>query len=425
MNNLSYNKYRICVIGLGYVGLPLARLFSSKYTTIGYDTNSSRIEEINKGEDTTNNIDSSLLNEAILKGFFATNNTDDIKDCNVYIITVPTPINANNSPDLSFINSATKTIAKIIKKGDYVIYESTIYPGATENHCVPIIEKESKSKLKCNIDFFIGYSPERINPGDKKRTVENINKIVSGGTADSAKIINELYKSVIKAGTYLAPSIKVAEAAKIIENSQRDINIAFINEVAMIFAKMGIDTADVIAAASTKWNFMKLIPGLVGGHCISVDPYYLIDASNNIGFSPTLMTQARQINNDMPNFVSNEIIKIMNLKGNLVKDAKILFLGYSFKANCGDIRNTKTKDLIQKFEIFTDNIDVFDPHVEKIDYNVNRVFALDTQKKYDCIILTVEHNEFIDFNFRELLTEKGILYDIKSILPKEMIDGRL
>lgn len=422
------HNIRICVIGLGYVGLPLARLFSTKYETIGFDLNKSRVDAINKGHDTTLEVSDELLQEAICNhGFKCTNEIDEIKGCNFYVVAVPTPVDENNRPDLKPILSASETVGKVISKNDIVVYESTVYPGVTEEECIPMVEKVSG--LKFNEDFFAGYSPERINPGDKEHTVEKIIKVTSGSTPEIADIIDNVYNSVLINGTHKAPSIKVAEASKIIENSQRDVNIAFMNELAKIFNAMGIDTHDVIEAAASKWNFIKLSPGLVGGHCISVDPYYLIQKAQVYGVLPRVMSSARRLNDGMGEYVANQVIKLMNKKGVMVKDSKILILGITFKENCPDIRNTKIVDIYSTLSEYTGNITIYDPWADsaevKREYNIDITNQLDASEKYDAIILGVAHKEFLSLDIRANLNTNGVVYDVKSILDKNIIDGRL
>lgn len=421
-------EYKIAVIGLGYVGLPLARLFSTKFKTIGFDMNQSRVDALMAGHDTTLEVDDDLLQEAINKnGFKCTSNIEDIKDCNFYIVAVPTPVDSNNRPDLTPLISASETVGKIISKDDIVVYESTVYPGVTEEECLPVVEKVSG--LKFNEDFFAGYSPERINPGDKEHTVEKIKKVTSGSTPEIADIVDNIYNSVLINGTHKAPSIKVAEASKIIENSQRDVNIAFMNELAKIFNAMGIDTRDVIEAAASKWNFIKLSPGLVGGHCISVDPYYLIQKAQVYGVLPRIMSNARRLNDGMGDYVANQTIKLMNKNGVLVKNANILILGITFKENCPDIRNTKVVDIHSTLSEYTSNITVFDPWANadrvKKEYNINIANSLSMDKKYDAIILAVSHKQFANTNWRNLLNSNGIIYDVKGFLDKNQVDGRL
>lgn len=422
------DNYRICVIGLGYVGLPLARLFSTKYPTIGFDLNQNRVAALMQGHDSTLEVNDDLLQEAIEKnGFRCTSCLDDIKDCNIYIVAVPTPVNDDNTPDLKPLWGASETVGKVISKGDIVIYESTVYPGVTEEECLPVVEEVSG--LKFNEDFFAGYSPERINPGDKLHTVEKIKKVTSGSTPEIADIVDNLYNSVLVNGTHKAPTIRVAEASKIIENSQRDVNIAFMNELAKIFNAMGIDTHDVIEAAASKWNFIKLSPGLVGGHCISVDPYYLIQKAQVYGVLPRIMHSARRLNDGMGAYVANQVIKCMNLKGVKVKNAKILILGITFKENCPDIRNTKVVDIYHTLQEYTGNITVYDPWADaarvKKEYGIDTVANLPEGEKYDAVILAVAHNNFASVDFKSLINEEGVIYDVKGILPRDIIDARL
>lgn len=425
-------KIKICVIGLGYVGLPLARLFSTKYETIGFDMNQKRVDALNAGHDATLEVDDKLLQDAINNhGFRCTTLLDEIRDSNFYVVAVPTPVDNDNHPDLRPLWGASDTVGKVISKGDIVVYESTVYPGVTEEECLPVVEKVSG--LKFNKDFFAGYSPERINPGDKLHTVEKIKKVTSGSTPEIADIVDKIYNSVLINGTHKAPSIKVAEASKIIENSQRDVNIAFMNELAKIFNAMGIDTHDVIEAAASKWNFIKLSPGLVGGHCISVDPYYLIQKAQVYGVLPRIMSSARRLNDGMGDYVANQTIKLMNKKGTLVKDANILILGITFKENCPDIRNTKIIDIYHTLEEYTQNITVYDPWADAS--HVSREYGIAITNKsydelkgqYDAVILGVAHNEFKNKNLRELLRDNatGVLYDVKGIIAREQIDGRL
>lgn len=420
-------EIKICVIGLGYVGLPLARLFSTKYKTIGFDMNQSRVDALMNGHDATLEVDDELLQEAIDKnGFICTTNIDKIRDCNFYVVAVPTPVDENNRPDLRPLWGASETVGKVISKDDIVVYESTVYPGVTEEECLPVVERVSG--LKFNEDFFAGYSPERINPGDKLHTVEKIKKVTSGSTPEIADIVDGVYNSVLVNGTHKAPSIKVAEASKIIENSQRDVNIAFMNELAKIFNAMGIDTHDVIEAAASKWNFIKLSPGLVGGHCISVDPYYLIQKAQVYGVLPRIMSNARRLNDGMGDYVANQVIKLMNKKGILVKDAKILILGITFKENCPDIRNTKVVDIYHTLLEYTTDITIVDPWADS--ERVYKEYGIGTKKqipneKYDAIILAVAHKEFLTFNLNKIKKENGVIYDVKGILPTYTIEGRL
>lgn len=420
------NSYKICVIGLGYVGLPLARLFSTKYQTIGFDMNPKRVDTLMSGHDETLEVADELLQEAIKKGFKCTTQLDDIKDCNVYIVAVPTPVDENNRPDLRPLWGASETVGKVISKGDIVVYESTVYPGVTEEECLPVVEKVSG--LKFNVDFYAGYSPERINPGDKEHTVEKIKKVTSGSTPEIADIVDNLYNSVLVNGTHKAPSIKVAEASKIIENSQRDVNIAFMNELAKIFNAMGIDTRDVIEAAASKWNFIKLSPGLVGGHCISVDPYYLIQKAQVYGVLPRVMSSARRLNDGMGEYVANQTIKCMNKKGIVVKDAKILLLGITFKENCPDIRNTKVVDIYTTLSEYTSNIVVYDPWANiaqvKHEYGINVTNELPTDE-FDTVILAVAHKEFSQLDISSLIKNSSVVYDVKGVLDRSIIDGRL
>ena len=422
-------KPKIAVIGLGYVGLPLARLFSTKYETIGFDMNRQRVEALMQGHDATLEVDDSLLQQAIQNGFVCTAELERIADCNVYIVAVPTPVDHHNRPDLVPLIGASTTVGKVISQGNVVIYESTVYPGVTEEECLPVVEKVSG--LKFNRDFFAGYSPERINPGDKQHTVETIRKVTSGSTPEVADFVDGLYSSVLLNGTHKAPSIRVAEASKIIENAQRDVNIAYMNELAKIFNAMGIDTHDVIEAASSKWNFIKLSPGLVGGHCISVDPYYLIQKAQVYGILPRVMSAARRLNDGMGDYVAQQVIKLMNKKGLLVKDAHILILGVTFKENCPDIRNTKVVDIRSSLTEYTENITVYDPWADasavKREYGLDIVSSgLDTLKgRFDAVILAVAHNEFAHYDVRSLLKEGGVVYDVKGSLDRRMVDGRL
>lgn len=420
---------KICVIGLGYVGLPLARLFSTKYRTIGYDLNISRIEELNNGIDSTLEVDSLLLKKAITNGFMCTNECSKIKECNFYVIAVPTPVDNNNRPDLRPLIGASELVGKVISKGDIVVYESTVYPGVTEEECLPIVEKISG--LKFNKDFFAGYSPERINPGDKVHTVEKIVKVTSGSTPEIADVVDGVYNSVLLNGTHKASSIKVAEASKIIENSQRDINIAFMNELAKIFNAMGIDTRDVIEAASSKWNFIKMSTGLVGGHCIGVDPYYLIQKAQVYGVLPRIMSSARRLNDGMGAYIANQTIKEMNMKGIIVKNANILILGITFKENCPDIRNTKVVDLIHTFEEYSKNITILDTWADKIEvrkeYGINIINSIEESdvKKFDAIVLAVNHSEFMELSLMSLVKDNYVIYDVKGGIPRNISTSRL
>ena len=418
---------KIGVIGLGYVGLPLARLFSTKFPTVGFDMNQRRVDALMAGHDATLEVSDELLQEAIDKnGFVCTTDLDKIRDCNFYVVAVPTPVDENNRPDLAPLQGASETVGKVISKGDVVVYESTVYPGVTEEECLPIVERVSG--LQFNKDFFAGYSPERINPGDKLHTVEKIQKVTSGSTPEVADYVDAVYNSVLINGTHKAPSIRVAEASKIIENSQRDVNIAFMNELAKIFNAMGIDTHDVIEAAASKWNFIKLSPGLVGGHCISVDPYYLIEKAQIYGVLPRIMRASRRLNDGMGAYVANQTIKSMNKKGVLVKDAKILILGITFKENCPDIRNTKVVDIYHTLKEYTSNITVYDPWAAadrvKREYGIDIVSEL-PEEKFDAVILAVAHKEFMDLDVRSLVREGGVVYDVKGVLDREKVDARL
>ena len=421
------SNYKICVIGLGYVGLPLARLFSTKFETIGFDMNQARVDALMVGHDSTLEVSDELLRDAIENhGLKCTSDIEDIRDCNFYVVAVPTPVDENLRPDLRPLLGASETVGKVISKGDIVVYESTVYPGVTEEECLPVVEKVSG--LKFNEDFFAGYSPERINPGDKEHTVEKIVKVTSGSTPEVADIVDAVYNAILINGTHRAPSIKVAEASKIIENSQRDVNIAFMNELAKIFNAMGIDTRDVIEAASSKWNFIKMSPGLVGGHCISVDPYYLIQKAQVYGVLPRVMFSARKLNDSMGSYVAEQTIKYMNKKGVMVKDANILILGVTFKENCPDIRNTKVIDIYHTLAEYTSNITVYDPwanpmHV-KNEYDLDIVNDL-PDRKYDVVILAVAHDAFKGLEVKSLLRENGVVYDVKGVLDRALVDGRL
>lgn len=419
-------EIKICVIGLGYVGLPLARLFSTKYKTVGFDMNQRRVDGLMAGHDNTLEVSDDLLQSAIANGFVCTTDIEQIRDCNFYVVAVPTPVDENNNPDLTPLYGASETVGKVITEGDIVVYESTVYPGVTEDECIPVVEKISG--LKLNIDFFAGYSPERINPGDKCHTVEKIKKVTSGSTPEIGRIVNEVYASVITAGTHLAPSIKVAEAAKVIENSQRDINIAFVNELSKIFNKMGIDTLDVLEAAGTKWNFLPFRPGLVGGHCIGVDPYYLAQCAQRYGYNPEIILAGRRMNDGMGEYVANEVVKLMLKKGIQVLNSHILIMGFTFKENCPDVRNTKVIDIYKALKEYNVNITVYDPWANpefvKYEYGIEIVNKLPSEKA-DAAILAVSHNEFKNFNIENLVKDKHVIFDVKGILDKEIIDGRL
>ncbi|GAA6764507.1 nucleotide sugar dehydrogenase [Flavobacterium johnsoniae] len=422
---------KIAVIGLGYVGLPLARLFATKYSVIGFDINETRVKSLNSGFDTTLEIDPETLKAVLVDnsnseiGLYCTNVLEDIAACNYFIVTVPTPVDKNNRPDLTPLYKSSESVGKILKKGDVVIYESTVYPGVTEEQCVPVLEKVSG--LKFNEDFFAGYSPERINPGDKEHTVEKILKVTSGSTPEIGLKIDALYKSVIIAGTHLAPSIKVAEAAKVIENSQRDINIAFVNELAKIFNLMNIDTQEVLTAAATKWNFLPFKPGLVGGHCIGVDPYYLAQRAQEFGYHPEIILAGRRLNDSMGEYVASQIVKLMIKKGISVNGASLLMLGITFKENCPDVRNTKIVDVIRALKEYGIVVTIYDPlaNVEEVkkEYKLETINSLPTEK-FDAIVLGVSHKEFLKLNFSGLQKENSLLYDVKGVLGT-IADNRL
>jgi UDP-N-acetyl-D-galactosamine dehydrogenase len=418
---------KIAVIGLGYVGLPLARLFATQYQVVGFDINKSRIIELNSGIDTTLEVSDQALQAVLVKdfntetkGLYCSGQLDDVVDCNYYIVTVPTPVDKNNRPDLTPLYKASETVGKVLKKGDIVIYESTVYPGATEEECIPVLERVSG--LKFNVDFFAGYSPERINPGDKEHTVEKILKVTAGSTPEIGIKINELYKSVIIAGTHLAPTIKIAEAAKVIENSQRDINIAFVNELAKIFNLLDIDTHAVLEAAGTKWNFLPFKPGLVGGHCIGVDPYYLAQKAQEAGYHPEIILAGRRLNDSMGEYVASQVIKAMIKKGIAINGASLLMLGITFKENCPDVRNTKIVDVVAALEEYGINITIYDPWASPKEvmheYNLSCYSELISGNKYDSIVLGVAHQEFINLNLDILKNENAIVYDVKGILKE-------
>lgn len=423
---MDINNIKIAVIGLGYVGLPLARLFSTRFITVGYDMNAKRVEALMAGHDSTLEVSDELLQNALSAGFRCTANIEDIKDCNFYIVAVPTPVDENNNPDLTPLYGASETVGKVISKGDIVVYESTVYPGVTEDECIPVVERFSG--LKFNEDFYAGYSPERINPGDKLHTVEKIKKVTSGSTPEIGRLINEVYSSVITAGTHLAPSIKVAEAAKVIENSQRDINIAFVNELSKIFTKLGIDTYDVLEAASTKWNFLPFKPGLVGGHCIGVDPYYLAQCAQRHGYNPEIILAGRRMNDGMGEYVATETVKLMLKKGIQVLDSNMLILGFTFKENCPDVRNTKVIDIYRTLKEYNVNVAVYDPwanpEIVRHEYGIEVTNVLPADK-FDTAILAVAHKAFEGLDICSLLKEKHVIFDVKGFCNKEIIDGRL
>jgi UDP-N-acetyl-D-galactosamine dehydrogenase len=426
------NKDKIAIIGLGYVGLPLARLFATKYSVVGFDINQERIKELTAGIDSTLELDNNTLQAVLLKesketnGLFCTNELDQIKDCNYYIITVPTPVDKNNRPILTPLIKASETVGAVLKKGDVVIYESTVYPGATEEDCVPVLERVSG--LTFNKDFYAGYSPERINPGDKEHTVEKILKVTSGSTPEIGKKVDALYKAVITAGTHLAPTIKVAEASKVIENSQRDINIAFVNELAKIFNLLDINTHDVLKAAGTKWNFLPFKPGLVGGHCIGVDPYYLAQKAQENGYHPEIILAGRRLNDGMGDYVASQIVKCMIKKDIPVNGANILILGITFKENCPDVRNTKSVDLISSLKEYGANITIHDPWANEQEvfheYGLTSLKTLPDQK-FDAVVLTVSHNKFKGLDYQSLKNNNAVLYDVKNFIEDAYIDGRL
>lgn len=420
-------EIKICVIGLGYVGLPLARLFSTKYKTVGFDMNAKRCEALMAGHDATLEVSDELLQDAINNhGFVCTADIEAIRDCNFYVVAVPTPVDEHNNPDLTPLYGASTTVGKVISKGDIVVYESTVYPGVTEDECIPVVEKVSG--MKFNVDFFAGYSPERINPGDKLHTVEKIKKVTSGSTPEIGKIVDDVYSSVITAGTHLAPTMKVAEAAKVIENSQRDINIAFVNELSKIFTKMGIDTLDVLEAAGTKWNFLPFRPGLVGGHCIGVDPYYLAQCAQRYGYNPEIILAGRRMNDSMGEYVATETIKHMLKKGIQVLNSNIVIFGFTFKENCPDVRNTKIIDIYRALKEYNANITVYDPWanpaIAKHEYGIDVTNELPTDK-FDALIMGVAHNEFKELNVTDFVNEQHVIFDVKGTLPKEIVDARL
>ena len=428
-NGKITDSIRIAVIGLGYVGLPLARLFSTKFRTIGYDTDKARTEALSSGHDGTLEVDDSLLKEAITAhGLVCTSDITKIRECNFYVVAVPTPVDINHNPDLTPLRNASRMLGTIIKKGDIVVFESTVYPGVTEEECVPIIEEVSG--LEYNTGFFAGYSPERVNPGDKEHTVENIRKITSGSTPEVADIVDKVYSEVLENGTYRASSIKVAEAAKVIENSQRDINIAFVNELSKIFSLMGIDTLEVLDAAATKWNFIKMNPGLVGGHCISVDPYYLAQCAQRHGYNPEIILAGRRVNDSMGAYVANQTIKLMLKKGIQVLKSKVIIMGFTFKENCPDVRNTKIIDIYRSLQEYNVDITVYDPWASKD--VVRKVYGIDIvdklpSGKFDAAIVAVAHGQFRrhEVDMDALLNPVHVIYDVKGILPREIVDGRL
>ncbi len=422
---------KIAIIGLGYVGLPLARLFATKFPVIGFDINIDRVNELISGIDSTLEVENETLKSVLINkpskiGLYCTNDLEKINDCNYFIITVPTPVDKNNRPILTPLIKASESVGSVIKKGDIVIYESTVYPGATEEDCVPILEKVSG--LKFNTDFFVGYSPERINPGDKEHTVEKILKVTSGSTTEAGVKVDNLYKSVIIAGTHLAPTIKVAEASKVIENSQRDINIAFVNELAKIFNLLEIDTNAVLTAAGTKWNFLPFKPGLVGGHCIGVDPYYLAQKAQEIGYNPEIILAGRRLNDGMGDYVASEVIKCMIKKEINIKGSNVLILGITFKENCPDVRNTKVVDVIKSLKAYGVNVTIFDPLANESEVlNEYGLISLKhlPENKFDALVLTVAHNQFINLDLTNLTKENSVIYDVKNVLPISIVDRKL
>ncbi|WGH76989.1 nucleotide sugar dehydrogenase [Tenacibaculum tangerinum] len=426
------NNQKIAVIGLGYVGLPLARLFATKYSVVGFDINKERVAELMSGVDATLEVENEVLQSVLVEkpsdvnGLFCSASLEDIKDCNYYIVTVPTPVDKNNRPVLTPLIKASETVGKVLKKGDIVIYESTVYPGVTEEECIPVLEQVSG--LKFNEDFYGGYSPERINPGDKEHTVEKILKVTSGSTPEIGKKVDDLYKSVITAGTHLAPTIKVAEASKVIENSQRDINIAFINELAKIFGLMNINTNDVLAAAGTKWNFLPFKPGLVGGHCIGVDPYYLAQKAQEFGYHPGIILAGRRMNDGMGEYVASQVIKLMIDKDIKIKKAEVLILGITFKENCPDVRNTKVVDVVKSLKEYNTNVTIYDPWADveevKREYNLQSIKE-SPQGKYDAVVLAVAHNEYKGMDLKSIMKDGAVVYDVKGVLPEEIVDRTL
>ncbi|MCL1671507.1 MAG: nucleotide sugar dehydrogenase [Flavobacteriaceae bacterium] len=432
---INMNNHRIAVIGQGYVGLPLALEFAKHFPVYGFDINTDRVKELNSGKDRTLEADLTLLSEVIneaqnsdfSKGYIASASLDTIKDANIYIVTVPTPIDKFNAPDLGPLLGATKMLAEILKKGDIVIYESTVYPGCTEEDCVPLLE--NISGLKYNEDFYVGYSPERINPGDKVNTLTTIKKVTSGSTPEIAEIVDTLYKKIITAGTHKAANIKVAEASKAIENAQRDINISFVNELALIFDRVGIDTNDVLEAAGTKFNFLKYKPGLVGGHCISVDPYYLAHKASQLGYHPQVILSGRRVNNSMAEFIASKVVKLMIKKGISISNANVLILGITFKENCPDVRNTKVVDVYKELEEYGLHVDMYDPWADRDEvkqkYKISMLENIDYNKKYDTIVLAVSHDEFLTLDLNSLRKETSVVFDIKAKLDRDIVDARL
>lgn len=430
---MANEKKKLAIIGLGYVGLPLAVEFAKKFAVVGFDINEARIKELQSGKDSTLEVEDKDLQQVNVSapsdevGLYCSNKLEDIADCNFYIVTVPTPVDKYNRPDLTPLHKSSETVGKVLSKGDIVVYESTVYPGVTEDECVPVLERVSG--LKYNEDFYCGYSPERINPGDKEHTVTKIKKVTAGSNDAVAEQVDQLYKSVIVAGTHKASSIKVAEAAKVIENAQRDINIAFVNELAKIFNRMGIDTTDVLAAAGTKWNFLPFKPGLVGGHCIGVDPYYLAQKAQEVGYHPEIILAGRRLNDSMGGYIANEVVKEMIKREVRVKESNILVLGVTFKENCPDVRNTRVVDIIAELQSYSANLTVYDPWANPgevmHEYGVQTTNELPEKGKYNAVILAVAHKEFLEYNWKEWLQKDGIIYDVKSCLDRNAVDSRL
>ncbi|KMQ62319.1 Vi polysaccharide biosynthesis protein VipA/TviB [Chryseobacterium sp. BLS98] len=427
--------YKIAVIGQGYVGLPLSLEFSNYFPVLGFDINTERIDQLNNGIDVTLEADIKKLNESLKKyndsngktGYKGTSTLNEIVDCNIFIVTVPTPIDKYNAPDLSWLMSASKMLGEVIKKDDIIIFESTVFPGCTEEECVPVLEKYSG--LKFNQDFFVGYSPERINPGDKVNTLTNVKKVTSGSTKEIAEEVDNLYKKIIIAGTHKAPSIKVAEASKAIENAQRDVNISFVNELALIFDRMGIDTNDVLEAAGTKYNFLKYKPGLVGGHCISVDPYYLAHKAEQLGYHPDVILSGRRVNDSITKFIASKVVKLLISKSNVIKNSQALILGITFKENCPDIRNTKVIDIYNELTEYGIEVDIFDPWANKLkvkhEYGVDILDQFPEDKKYDSIIIAVSHKEFLTLDFKKMKKENSVIFDAKACIDRSLVDARL
>lgn len=427
--------YKIAVIGQGYVGLPLSLEFSNHFPVLGFDINVERIDQLNNGVDITLEADIKKLDESLKKysdsngdtGYRGTNELNEISDCNIFIVTVPTPVDKYNAPDLGLLISASRMLGEIIKKGDIVIFESTVFPGCTEEECVPVLEKYSK--LKFNKDFFVGYSPERINPGDKMNTLTSVKKVTSGSTEEIADEVDNLYKKIITAGTHKAPSIKVAEASKAIENAQRDVNISFVNELALIFDRMGIDTNDVLEAAGTKYNFLKYKPGLVGGHCISVDPYYLAHKAEQLGYYPDIILSGRRVNDSIAKFIVSKVVKLLISKSNIIKNSQALILGVTFKENCPDVRNTKVIDIYNELMEYGMEVDIFDPWANKLEvkreYGVDVLDQLPEDKKYDSIIIAVSHKEFLTLDFEKIKKENSVIFDTKACIDRNLVDARL